>query len=80
MPALTMRMYTMAKKVVMPAMISVRMVEPAAVMPKNLSSPAAFLLLVTVDSSLFHFPLRLQRRRKAAGLLYHIPRQKAICL
>ena len=42
----------MAKKVVIPAMISMRIVEPDAVMPKNLSSPAAFLVLVTNNSSL----------------------------
>ena len=63
MPALTMRMYTMAKNVVTPAMISMRMVEPAAVMPKNLSSMAAFLVLVTVNSSLVRYSLAAEAPR-----------------
>ena len=73
-----MRMYTMAKNVVTPAMISMRMVEPAAVMPKNLSSPAAFLELVTVNSSLIRFFPYGESLRETTEALYHTLPEKAM--
>ena len=76
MPAFTMRIYTMAKKVVIPAMISMRIVEPDAVMPKNLSSPAAFLVLVTNNSSLIL--IRVQNGSQGAAGAEKVMREGSV--